>query len=733
MCRFYIFGILCILLLSQNFCCGYEDGYKVCNINPWFEADADQLYSQVSQQSPAESISLSGPRNDWLTAAVMLIADSDVTVLVSADSPAILEDNIQLRVMGKLNARNPQTVVWDPIMDPYQVRQSVSNVINGDSIKDFPVLRISSSTPAIVWITVDLSDIYTGIFTSTLKFVDSHGNTKEIPLRIEVLDAKIPIENPLHCFTWQYSTASSVMINDLIDHGVNVFHVNRQEAWDYGAKFMLFFFGTSWSRQPITDIEQTRADVRSELDIIWGFIEDNNVPIDRWAIMLADEVSDSTYEIDIDYAQLVKEYKPDTPICFNPSLAVDGATGSVTTTLNGAIINIAPYCDIWMPYAGHLWGALGTGPGIYNYIDDQRNNHGKRFWVYDIWGASGRHPAIGRSMFRRGSYVAWKYRLGGFSNYALNAWGSQQPWNHVSGALNYSVTYSVGDPPLPGRGYEVLRQGFQEYKKMYRLLQLGMPMDDIDEWADDCASASTIEVLDTANDQMNQALVQYTAINRDNENALLTDSAIGNHWLKFNSSACGNGQDTLTGGYDDGPATKLCTSVPGFGNYYSIWYNNDIFVNNATGNSILETYLKVPKSGYSYIFFDLSGQINEAGDVGHVGFRVNSNAFTGDWEKYSFDFDKNIGMINDITNPADFSLRTFPNNITQAEKSYLFGHMLGLKISVGHGWITDSMFVDDTRLVGSRDCEMLKIVGDLDGNCVIDIVDFAIFSTEWLN
>lgn len=505
-------AVLIFLFLSPKFCYGDPNDYKICNISPWFEADANQLYTQVSQQSAAESIELSGPHNDWLTAAVMLIAVNDVNVTVSLDSHVVLEDHIQLRVMGTIQARAPNAVVWDPIMDPCQVSANYPKVINGNSIKNFPLLRLSSSTPAIIWITVDLNDVpYTGTFTSTLEFEDDDENTETLPLEIEILDAEIPKENPMHCFTWQHSTTSSTMINDLKDHGINVFHVNRQDAWDNGAKFMLFFFGTSWNRNEITDMEATTEDVRDELDIIWGFIEDNNVPMDQWAIMLADEVTDSTYAIDVNYAKLVKEYKPDTPICFNPALAVDGST--VNTTLNGAIVNIAPYCDIWIPYAGHLWGALDTGLGIYNYIEDQRINHGKRFWFYDILGLSGRRPEIGRSMYRRGPYVAWKYNLDGFNFYALNQWWSDKPWLHKE-SLNYAVTYSVGDPPIAGRGYEVLRQGIQEYKKMHRLKELGIPIDDIDEWADDCAHTSMLADLNTANDEMNQSLVQYTAIDK---------------------------------------------------------------------------------------------------------------------------------------------------------------------------------------------------------------------------
>lgn len=488
--------------------CGVACGYKICQVNPWFEADAKQLHHIAKEKSPTQFIKLAGPRNDWLSGAVMLVAAQDVSVTVGQDLPKELEGKIQLRVVGKIKARDPNAVVWDPIMTEAQVKGSARYVINGESIKDFPLLRVSPQTPALIWITVDLRDIAAGQYVSKLTFTDSKNKVKVIPLKVEVLDAEIPVKNPLRCFMWQYSTKSPVMIQDLIDHGINIFHVNHQASWDNGAEFLLFFFGPSWHRKPIT--EGTYDEVKKELDRLWGVIEDNNVPLDSWAIQVADEVSDKSYEIDVEYAKLVKKYKPETPICFNPAFGVAADSHQHLTTLDKTIKNIAPYCDIWMPYAWHLWGADKTGSSVYDFINEDRNTHGKRFWAYDIWGAASRRPSAGRSMFRRGPYVAWKYRIEGFSNYALNAWWSQQPWNHVTASLNYSLIYSNGDPPIAGRSYEVLRQGFQEYKKMYRLKELGMPVEKIDELVLECANAEKIETFDTVNRKMDALLVRLS-------------------------------------------------------------------------------------------------------------------------------------------------------------------------------------------------------------------------------
>jgi hypothetical protein len=446
--------------------------WRVCELSPWVEADAKELPGRLKKRT--NKVELSGPVNDWLTGAVGVATDEkcDVTVSLAASEP--IKGRIQLRVVGQIPDGPDRRVVWDPLFTEKQVNEYAGKVVNGELIKNFPKLTVTPEVPAFLWLTVNLKGVKPGEYRAELTFKDEAENVEKLPLVIKVLAAELPVDNPLCCLAWQHTSDDPDMIRDKIDHGINVFWRNHEAAWKNGAKFLLIQFSSSFNRQPITD--EKKLEVKAELEKIWQLMDRLKVPRENWALNTADEISDSSAQIDLAYAKLIKSIRPDTPLCFNPAWGKAADSNQNNTTLDGAIKVIAPVTDIWLPYCWHLW----DGSGAMDYM----RSTGKPLWTYEINGCAARNPSVARSMFRKGPYMAWKYRLTGFSFYALNAYHGDNPWNHDK-SENYALVYTNGSGPdgvVASRGYEVFRQAIQEYKRLYVLKQLGVPENVLDSW-----------------------------------------------------------------------------------------------------------------------------------------------------------------------------------------------------------------------------------------------------------
>jgi len=472
-------GVLNAALLVGLFCPrGYVEaappppGWRFCRLHPWVEADADQLAGMLTE--PAERIDLAGPRNDWLTGAVGIAAGTDVRVTVRLRVPDALKDRVQLRVVGQVKEREKKRWVWDPLFAEGDLPTNGRSTRNYEQIKDFPRVTVTPSRPAFLWLTVDLRNIRSGRYEAELLANDERGQQASVPVRIAVLDAELPIENPLFCFAWQWSTTQPAMIREFIDHGINVFHVHPEAVWKAGAKFCLFVFEPSWKRKPLDDAQ--RALVKDHLDRIWETVERLDIPRDRWAIYLADEPCDQTAAVDLSYAMEVRALRPETPIWFNPAWDKLPGSDRNNTTVDGTFRKLASVADIWCPYSAHLW----DGSGAINFM----RSTGKRMWFGEIWGNAARRPSVGREMLRQGPWMAWKYRLEGFGVYAANAW-VDDPWNDLDGATpDYAFTYPAGDRLISTRGFEAFRQGVQEYKRLHVLHRRGVGLGLLDAWAD---------------------------------------------------------------------------------------------------------------------------------------------------------------------------------------------------------------------------------------------------------
>lgn len=471
--------------------------WQVYAINPWIEANAEQLAGRLTKT--ADSLALSGPRNDWLTGAVAIASDDVSKVRVSLLEPDALSGRVSLRVLGIVKQMDGDALVYDPIISKEDLPDYAKEAANFEEIKDFPNLKVTSKTPAFLWLTVDLTGVKSGSYEAKLIFEDDLGNKKVTPVNISVLDAELPVESPLPCIGWQWWN-SDRMIKDFVQHGVNVAWRNHEQAWKNGAQFLLFQFSSTFQVGPLTD--ERKAEIQKELADIWATVERLKVPIDRWAINTNDEVSDSTAQQTLVTARYIKSLRPETPIWQNPAWGQQADSNQNWTTTDGCLKVIAPIVDVWCPYSWHLWDKTAA----FSFM----KSTGKRMWYYEIWGCASRRPSVGRETLRTGPMMAWKYDLTGWGVFCANDW-PDNPW---SGKLEHTFTYPGANGRLiSSRGFEAIRQGTQEYKRLYMIRKIGgrktKPL--TDSWVDMSLSAESVEVIDAVRAQMDKTLVALYA------------------------------------------------------------------------------------------------------------------------------------------------------------------------------------------------------------------------------
>ncbi len=444
-------------------------------VDPWMEADVAQSKELWDRESARTQLVLSGPKNDWMTGAIMIKSNKveGYTVSLNTNGSPALTDRLDLRIVGQVEDADGGTVVWDALMNEDHTQKYGHRPLNSASIQFYPHVLVSADTPVMLWLTVDVRGLDSGRYTAEIELKNAI-NSLRIPVEIRVGKAELPIDNPLMMFGWQWNNDDPELIKDMIDHGYNVFWREQEAAWKAGAKFLLFQFSPTFGREPLT--EERKAEIREELEKIKELVTRLQIPDDAWAINIADEISDSQVDRDIESAQYIRSLWPEVKLYFNPAWGKAADALQNTTTLDGTIRKIAPFVDVWQPYSWHLW----DGSGVYEYIRET----GKTFWYYEIFSTAARRPNVAAHMLRTGPVYAWKFGATGYGNYALNSWwGAGDPWNHKTGP-NYALVYSVDPIPPSSRAYEAGRQGVQEYKRFFVLEKKGYNPEKLKEWAD---------------------------------------------------------------------------------------------------------------------------------------------------------------------------------------------------------------------------------------------------------
>jgi len=489
--------MLCLPFLCTLPCIA-SASWDIYPIHPWVEVTADQL--PAACVTPADRLHLSGLGNDWLTAAVVLKSNDGAShrVAVSTHAHEALRRQTHLRVVGVIKQGKDEWLL-DPLLEraagnPYGLSGYLRNF---DAIRDFPNVTVTPQEPVMLWLTVKTHGLTPGKHELLLHFVGDGGTQRAVYADVTVGDYALPEDNPLIGYGWQWTTGEPekrAWLRWFKDYGINCTHIDFDAARQEGYRFFLYTFNPSWGGEAVTDVPE--AEVAEALQRIRDSVTKLALKPEEWAIELVDEPNDSCAAKFVEWAKRLRELWPEARFWWNPCWG-PGPTNTWATT-PGTFEPLAVVADVWCPYSHHLWDPQDP-------LSVMRRT-GKPIWFYEILGMSySRQPHAGRSMLRLGPWLCWKHRLQGFGFYALDEYSDTDPWGDQTAKYTYAIVYP---PIIAGRGLEALRQGFQEYKRLAALRELGCPEGRLDEWVTRAMGAHTAEEFDVIRAEMDDEIMR---------------------------------------------------------------------------------------------------------------------------------------------------------------------------------------------------------------------------------
>ncbi|MEA3402360.1 MAG: hypothetical protein U9R79_14075 [Armatimonadota bacterium] len=482
-----------LLVASLVGCIAAE--WEVYRTHPFVEATADELPGHLRE--PARSVRIATVQNDWAHAALGIKLDpgaESATVTVGLDAEPAVAEHLQLRVAGFVNQKKLGHSI-DPIFDnpgslDLKLQKHVRNLGN---IHDFPTVTVTQRDPVLLWITLDTRHMAPGRYAGEVVFSGREGATRSVPLRIEVGEYELPVENPLYTWGWQYGHD---WVDDYYDYGINVVHINKdmERAREVGYRFFAIRFNPAWKSADPAEFDQD--DARQQLAKIQQIVADLELRPEEWAIYMKDEPNDRSAPGQAKWCEWILQRWPEARFLLNPGWG-PGPTNE-WGSIEGTVEPLAPYADVWLPYSHWLWD--DAAPRSVELMRDSADS----VWFYEIMGSSyARRPGVGRGLHRRLAWTAWRYDLEGACWYSLNAYVTNM-WSDNSETEEYACTYGT----IPGRGLEAVRQGIQEYKRLYEMRRLGVPEAETDAFCQRLFDADSVMELTRIRRQMDRRLLQ---------------------------------------------------------------------------------------------------------------------------------------------------------------------------------------------------------------------------------
>ena len=486
--------------------------WNVFPISPWVTLDAKALATNNPGQVAAKLV-LSGPRNDWLTGAVLLTSRESVRVTLRMDAGNALTNRIELRAVGQyVNAfaeKNAQQdgygqVTYSVLLDEQNIRKGAAKtwprIRNMEQLKEFPTVLVTPDAPVFLWLTADLRGLRSGAYEASLSFADARGGRRSVPIAVNVLDAELPADSPVRFLGWQSARSNENRFVEYWEHGVNVVWstaTDPEMAWKLskGKVFYVFMFWPSWRHHPFT--EEKKAECREFLAQLTKRMTALGIPKSKWAVSPMDEVHDKIAPLALEYSRFIKEIDPDVQIFQNPAYVVDPQARTTVTTTLKTFTMLAPYVDVWCPYAWHYQN---------KEVRDFLMKSGKKCWAYDIY--PGQPPEDAVRWQRTGAWFAWRYALSGFGHFAIDTF-NDNTFDYTSILPGWSGDLRGGI--LSTRAFEAHRQGIQEYKRLHVLKQLGADTGQLNRWADTVLATNDPDVIDAIRADMDSLLVKLQA------------------------------------------------------------------------------------------------------------------------------------------------------------------------------------------------------------------------------
>jgi hypothetical protein len=454
------------LLLAAMAAAGSETpDLRLLSLDPWCSRKADKLSRELG---PAQPLKLEGLRNDCLVGAVGVQADHALDVTVSLAGPEELKQAASLAVVGEVPgpARDGKPTWWlDPVIaDPQKLGDLSKDVRNWACIRDFRRLHLAPGEPVMLWLTIKTHGLPPGLWQGRMLVEQSPGSHSAMPLEVRVGAVELPAENPIIGFSFTSFRERRDLARLALEYGIN--GCSHYDDWDMcrqlGFKFFRFNLPHANFKGADMDVKDEEV-AKQDLEPIQEAVMRLKLKPEEWGIEVFDEPFDKNAWAAVAWMVRVRRLWPEARFWCNPGYS---EVHHNFATVPGTIDPLKPYVNTWCPYIKYL------EPSSSEVLAALRAT-GQPLWYYAINYNHSRPANGGRWM----PWLAWKNHLNGWALYSLEAWGKGNPWRDQTCARLYPGN-------TPSLWLEGLRQGVQDYKRLWLLARKGVPGTQLDRLAD---------------------------------------------------------------------------------------------------------------------------------------------------------------------------------------------------------------------------------------------------------
>jgi hypothetical protein len=327
------------------------------------------------------------------------------------------------------------------------------------AIRDFPRLHLKPNEPVMLWLTAKTHALSLGEYKGYLTVTGSGGKRERLPLEILVRAADLPVDNPIFGFGYQCFKDDRELAQISQDYGINV--CGYYENWDMcrqlGFRYFKFNFPISQPKGASLDVSD--KEIQDNLQPIRETVKRLKLKPEEWGLEIYDEPFDQVAWAYTAWMIRIRRLWPEVQFWSNLGNA---PVNNNFSTVKGTVEPFKPYVNVWCPYITTLTSLL---PAI--------RETGKPIWYYVIEYRHGRPERGGRSI----PWLAWRHNLDGWVIYILGGDHVDDPkkasWKDDNSCERMYPNHTVS------LWLEGLRQGVQDYKRLWCLQQSGMSRDEL--------------------------------------------------------------------------------------------------------------------------------------------------------------------------------------------------------------------------------------------------------------
>ena len=349
---------------------------------------------------------------------------------------------------------------------------------NGDNIKSFPTLSLSSAGSAVLWLQAKSAGAEPGRYRATLKF----GDKTTLPVEVEVLNVSLP--NP---FTWiqTYSGTTSMFPFVYADRterevsfksslGMNVWNglptlgtpgaAARKYIRTFYQPFILpYDYVDRGYNGRLKPEELTAQDEKAIADFVHETVKqakDLGLDYNDWSGELWDEPNAGNVAAFAALARIVKKADPRVNITMNPIFWEGNGVASDEQISKALSPWFEKLVDVSVPHEFLL------RPKTLPLLDSPRLV--RAFYAVSTRSAKSERAAQ-VEFYRRQAWSAFSRGWNGWGFYAYFT-PRGDPWNDFdTGEPDYQMVYPGPRGPIPTRACEAVREGWEDYRLLFLL------------------------------------------------------------------------------------------------------------------------------------------------------------------------------------------------------------------------------------------------------------------------